>query len=141
MAKYVVLDSKTETFEPSYKLPIVNLLAALVCSIAFMQKVFPSVDGVKSLLIGAMFIIVYYCVCLIPICSIVPAVVSGIIYAVMFWALADKIGSDVIRFIVKAFMLIIDVFIEFMVIVNSTLRWLQYKFPAKPRSRVINDNK
>lgn len=139
MAKYVVLDSKTETFEPSYKLPIVNLLAALVCSIAFMQKVFPSVDGMKSLLMGVVFIIIYYCVCLIPLCSIVPAVVSGIIYAVMFLALADKIGSDVIRFIVKALILIIDVFIEFMVIVNSTLRWLQYKFPVKPKVRVLSD--
>lgn len=141
MARYEVLSSKTEIYEPSYKFPMINILAALVWSIAFMQKVLPTVEGIQSLVIGAVFILIYIILCMTPVVAILPAVASGIVYAVMLWALADKIGNDAIRIIIKILILLIDVFIEFMVIVNATLRWLQYKFPVKPRIRIVSDDR
>ena len=41
MAKYIVEETKTTSYEKNYKLPLVNIVPAIVWSIPLHQKLFP----------------------------------------------------------------------------------------------------
>ncbi len=60
-------------------------------------------------------------------------------YTAMLWGVADNIGHIVIRVIVKIVILLFVVFAEFSIFVNATFRWLQRKYPEKPRVTVVKE--
>ena len=133
MAKYIVIDKKTEIYEPEVKLAFLNLLAGVIWAIPFIQKVFPDVNGFIGLAIGFVFTVVYIIISFVPVIAIVPCVGAGIIYTTMLWGFADGIGHDVWRIILKIIILLLVIFIEFVVFGNATLKWAQLKFSEPPR--------
>lgn len=132
MAKYIiketkisVYDTKEKQYQMNFILPFLNLLAGIVWSIPLLQKVFSGVEGIASLGIAAVFVLLYLLLSALPVVSIVPCIAGGIIYTVMLWGIADHIGYDVVRIIVKIVALLLAIFVEFSVFVNATLGWLQ----------------
>ena len=59
--------------------------------------------------------------------ALIPGIASVIMLTAMFWAPADHIGNNVARIVVKALILIIIGMIEFCVVINATLPWMQKK--------------
>ena len=141
MAKYVVMQSRTKLYETNFMLPFLNLLAGIIWSIPVLQKVFPEIEGIASLGVGAVFSLLYVVLSVLPVIAIVPCVASGIMYTAILWGLADDISHGVIQMVVKAIILLVIIFIEFSIFGNATLRWLQHKFPEKPNIRVIKEPK
>ena len=72
----------------------------------------------------------------LPLITVVPCVAGVIIFTALGWAPADHIENDVVRIIVKALILIFFVMLELCIWINSTLPWLEKKFPNGPRIRV-----
>ena len=141
MAKYVVMESRVKLYETNFMLPFLNLLAGIIWSIPVLQKIFPDVEGIASLGIGAIFTLAYVVLSVIPVIAIVPCVASGIMYTAILWGLVDGISHEVILILAKIMILLIVIVIEFSVFGNATLRWLQHKFPEKPNIRVIKESK
>ena len=139
MAKYIVHPTKTKKYETNYGLPFLNAIAGMVWSIPILQKLLPGVEGIAALGIGAVFTLVYVVLSVMPVIAIVPCIASTIMYTAMLWGIADKIGHIVIRIIVKIVMLIFVLFAEFSIFSNATLRWLQNKYPEKPRITVVKE--
>ena len=106
-----------------------------------LQKVFPSVDGIAALGIGAVITLAYVVLSVMPVIAIVPCIASVIMYTAMLWGMVDGIGHDIIRILVKVLALLFVLFAEFSIFSNATLRWLQNKFPEKPRVTVIKEEK
>ena len=141
MAKYVVMQSRTKLYETNFMLPFLNLLAGIIWSIPVLQKVFPEIEGIASLGVGAVFSLLYVVLSVLPVIAIVPCVASGIMYTAILWGLADGISHGVIQIVVKVVILLVVIFVEFSIFGNATLRWLQHKFPEKPNIRVIKESK
>ena len=139
MAKYIVHPTKTKKYETNYGLPFLNAIAGMVWSIPILQKLLPGVEGIAALGIGAVFTLVYVVLSVMPVIAIVPCIASTIMYTAMLWGIADNIGHIVIRVIVKIVILLFVVFAEFSIFVNATLRWLQRKYPEKPRVTVVKE--
>ena len=139
MAKYIVHPTKTKKYETNYGLPFLNAIAGMVWSIPILQKLLPGVEGIAALGIGAVFMLVYVVLSVMPVIAIVPCIASTIMYTAMLWGIADNIGHIVIRIIVKIVMLIFVLFAEFSIFSNATLRWLQNKYPEKPRITVVKE--
>ena len=139
MAKYIVNPTKTKEYETNYALPFINAIAGMVWSVPILQKLLPDVDGIVALGIGAIITILYVVLSVKPIIAIVPCIASVIMYTAMLWGVADNIGHIVIRVIVKIVILLFVVFAEFSIFVNATLRWLQRKYPKKPRVAVVKE--
>ena len=74
----------------------------------------------------------------LPIAVLVPGIGGVIILTALFWAPADHIGNNVARIIVKAIILIIAIMIEFCIVINATLPWLERKTATPPRIRKID---
>lgn len=141
MAKYIVHPTKTKKYETNYGLPFLNAIAGMVWSIPILQKLLPGVEGIAALGIGAVFTLVYVVLSVMPVIAIVPCIASTIMYTAMLWGIADNIGHIVIRVIVKILMLLFVLFAEFSIFSNATLRWLQNKFPEKPKTTVVKEEK
>ena len=139
MAKYIVHPTGTKEYEINYALPFINAIAGMVWSIPILQKLLPDVDGIATLGIGAIITLLYVVLSVKPIIAIVPCIASVIMYTAMLWGVADNIGHIVIRVIVKIVILLFVVFAEFSIFVNATLRWLQRKYPKKPRVAVVKE--
>ena len=139
MAKYIVHPTGTKEYEINYALPFINAIAGMVWSVPILQKLLPDVDGIAALGIGAIITILYVVLSVKPIIAIVPCIASVIMYTAMLWGVADNIGHIVIRVIVKIVILLFVVFAEFSIFVNATLRWLQNKYPEKPRVTVVKE--
>lgn len=139
MAKYIVHPTKTKDYETNYYMPMVNAIAGMVWSVPILQNVFPNVKGIAALGIGAVIMVLYVVLSVRPIIAIVPCIASVIMYTAMLWGVADNIGHDVVRVIVKILMLAFIILVELLVFTNATLRWLQNKYPEKPRITVIRD--
>lgn len=139
MAKYIVHSAKTKEYETNYALPFINAIAGMVWSVPILQKLLPDVDGIATLGIGAIITILYVVLSVKPIIAIVPCIASVIMYTAMLWGVADNIGHIIIRVIVKIVILLFVVFAEFSIFVNATLRWLQRKYPEKPRVAVVKE--
>lgn len=139
MAKYIVMDSKTEIYQPEVKLAFLNLVAGIIWAIPFVQKVFPNVNGFVSLGIGFIFMVAFVFLSFMPVIAIVPCVAAGIMYTAILWGFTDGINHNVWQIVVKIFILLIVIFIEFVVFGNATLQWVQYKFSKTPRVVRIED--
>lgn len=136
MAKYIVEESKREKFEPSYKLPFVQLIPALIWSIPLNQYLLADLNGAAKIAISIAFIVLYLFLSFKPVIAIAPCVAGVIIFTALGWAPADHIGNDVVRVIVKIVILAFFAMLEFCVWINATLPWLEKRFAGKPRIRV-----
>lgn len=141
MAKYIVHPTKTKEYQTNFVLPFLNTIAGMVWSIPILQNLLPSVNGIAALGVGAVITLVYVVLSVMPVIAIVPCIASTIMYTAMLWGIADNIGHIVIRIIVKIVMLLFVVFAEFSIFSNATLRWLQNKFPEKPKITVVKEEK
>ena len=139
MAKYIVHPTKTKEYQTNFVLPFLNAIAGMVWSIPILQNLLPGVEGIVALGVGAVITLVYVVISVMPVIAIVPCIASKIIYTAMLWGIADNIGHIVIRIIVKIVMLLFVVFAEFSILSNATLRWLQNKFPEKPKITVVKE--
>lgn len=141
MAKYIVHPTKTKEYQTNFALPFLNAIAGMVWSIPILQNLLPGVEGIAALGVGAIITLVYVVLSVMPVIAIVPCIASVIMYTAMLWGIADNIGHIVIRIIVKIVMLLFVVFAEFSIFSNATLRWLQNKFPEKPKITVVKEEK
>lgn len=136
MAKYIIEGMNTASFEKNFKLPFVNLIPAFVWSIPVHQKLFLDAGFWTTFGLCALFVLAYMVLSFLPLITVVPCVAGVIIFTALGWAPADHIGNDVVRIIVKALILAFFVMLELCIWINSTLPWLERKFPNGPRIRV-----
>lgn len=139
MAKYIVEDVKTSKYEKNFKFPMINLIPAIVWSIPVYQKASSLIGTIGAYGVVAVFFIAYVLLSYVPVIALAPAVIGVIMMTAMLWAPADHIGNNVVRVIVKAVILIIMVMIEFCVVINATLPWLERKTATPPRVRRVEE--
>lgn len=139
MAKYIVEDTKTSKYEKNFKFPLINLITAIVWCIPVYQKLSPLTGTIGAYIAVAAFFILYVLLSYVPIAALAPGVASVIMMTAMLWALADHIGNNVARIIVKGIILAIMVLTEFCVLINATLPWLERKTATPPRVRRIEN--
>lgn len=137
MAKYIVESTNTSSFEKSYKFPFINLIQAFVWSIPLPQKLFPDASWWTTFGLCAALIVVYMIFSFLPLITVVPCVAGVIIFTAFAWAPADLIGNNVVRIVVKGVILVFFILLELCVWINSTLPWLERKFPNTPNIRVM----
>lgn len=137
MARYIVEDIKTESFQKNFKLPFVNLIPAFVWSIPIHQKLFPNASWWMTFALCGLFVVAYMVLSFFPIITVAPCVAGVIIFTALAWAPADMIGNNVVRIIVKVIIIAFFIMLEFCVWINSTLPWLERKFPNRPNIRVM----
>ncbi len=137
MAKYIVEERTVPRYEKNYKLPMVNIIPAIVWSIPLHQKLFPDASWWGTLFLCALFVVVYWYFSMKPIIAAIPCVVGVVMFTALFWVFADYIGNIPARIIVKIIILGIAVMIELCIWINATLPWLEKKFPQKPKIRVV----
>jgi len=138
MAKYVIEETKTSKYEKDFKFPLINLIPAIVWCIPVHQKLSPLVGTMGAYIAVAVFLVLYVILSFVPIAAIAPGIASVIMVTAMLWAPADHIGKNVVRIIVKGIILVIMVLIEFCILINATLPWLQSK-TSKPSIRKVED--
>ena len=139
MAKCMGEETKTSKYEKNYKFPLINLIPAIVWCIPVHQKLSPLAGTMGAYIAVVAFFILYVLLSYIPIAALVPGVASVIMMTAMLWAPADHIGNNVARIVVKGIILAIMVLIEFCVLINATLPWLERKTSTPPRVRRIED--
>lgn len=125
MAKYVIEETKTSKYEKDFKFPLINLIPAIVWCIPVHQKVSPLVGTIGAYIAVAVFLVLYVLLSFVLIAAVAPGIASVIMMTAMLWAPADHIGNNVVRVIV--IILVIMVLIEFCILINATLPWLQSK--------------
>lgn len=136
MAKYIVTDSYKPSYEKNYKLPLINIVPAVIWSIPFHQKLFPDAGWWVTFGLCAAFVVMYVVLSYLPIIVAVPSIAGVIILTALFWVPADYIGNNVVRIIVKVLIAIVCGFIELGIFANATVPWLEGKEANKPRIRV-----
>jgi hypothetical protein len=139
MAKFIVEETKTSKYEKNYKFPLINLIPAIVWCIPVHQKLSPLAGTMGAYIAVVAFFILYVLLSYITIAALAPGVASVIMMTAMLWAPADHIGNNVARIVVKGIILAIMVLIEFCVLINATLPWLERKTSTPPRVRRIED--
>ena len=139
MAKYIVEETKTSKYEKNFKFPLINLIPAIVWCIPVHQKLSPLAGTMGAFIAVAAFFILYVLLSYVPIVALAPGIASVIMLTGLFWAPADHIGNNVVRIIVKGVILIIMVLIEFCVLINATLPWLERKTATPPRVRKVDE--
>lgn len=133
MARYIVETSKKEKYKKNYEIPFINIIPAVVWSIPIHQKLFPDASLWGTLGVCGVFVAAYIFLSMLPVIAAVPCVAGVIIFTALFWALADHIGNNIVRIIVKILILAIALMIEFCIWTNATLPWLESKLTNKPR--------
>lgn len=136
MAKYIITDSYKPSYEKNYKLPLINMVPAVIWSIPFHQKLFPDAGWWMTFGLCTAFVVVYVALSYFPIIAAVPSIAGVIILTLLFWVPADYIGNNVARIIVKVLIAIVCGFVELGIFVNATVPWLEGKQANKPRIRV-----
>ena len=139
MAKYIVEDIKTNSYDKNYKIPMVNIVPAIVWSIPLHQKLFPDASWLVTFGICAAFVILYCILSYMPIIAAVPCIAGVIIFTGLFWVFADYVGNDVARIIVQILIAAFFGFMELAVFANATIPWLESRNPQKPRVRKIEE--
>ena len=137
MAKYIVEDSYKPSYEKNYKIPLINIIPAVVWSIPVHQKLFPDAGWWMTFGLCAAFVIIYLALSYLPIIVAVPAVASVIIFSGLFWVFADYIGNQIVRIIVKVLIVAFFGFMEMAIFANATVPWLDGKKANKPNIRMI----
>ncbi len=118
MAKYVIEDFKKNLYVKNYKLPLINIIPAIVWSIPVHQKLFPEASWWMTFGLCAVFVILYCALSYMPIIATAPCIASVVIFSGLFWVLADCIGNDVGRIVVKVLIVIV-----FKLLLNSEMYW------------------
>lgn len=136
MAKYIVEERTAPRYEKNYKLPMVNIIPAIVWSIPLHQKLLPDASWWGTLFLCALFVAVYWYLSMKPIIAAIPCVAGVVMFTALFWVFADYIGNTPARIIVKIIILGVFIMIELCVWINATLPWLESKEANKPRIRV-----
>ena len=136
MAKYIVEERTAPRYEKNYKLPMVNIIPAIVWSIPLHQKLFPDASWWGTLFLCALFVAVYWYLSMKPIIAAIPCVAGVVMFTALFWVFADYIGNIPARIIVKIIILGIAVMIELCIWINATLPWMEKKFLNNSRIRV-----
>lgn len=136
MAKYIVGERTAPRYEKNYKLPMVNIIPAIVWSIPLHQKLLPDASWWGTLFLCALFVAVYWYLSMKPIIAAIPCVAGVVMFTALFWVFADYIGNIPTRIIVKIIILGIAVMIELCIWINATLPWMEKKFLNNPRIRV-----
>lgn len=136
MAKYIITDSYKPSYEKNYKLPLINIVPAVIWSIPFHQKLFPDAGWWMTFGLCTAFVVVYVALSCFPIIAAVPSIAGVIILSALFWVPADYIGNNVVRIIVKVLIAIVCGFVELGIFANATVPWLEGKEANKPRIRV-----
>lgn len=139
MAKYIVEDIKTNSYEKNYKIPLINIVPAVVWSIPFHQKLFPDASWWMTFGICAAFVVLYCALSYMPFISAVPCIAGVIIFTALFWVFADYIGNDIARIVVKVVIAAFFGFVELALFANATIPWLDRKNPQTPRVRRIEE--
>lgn len=139
MAKYIVEDFKTNKYNKNYKIPLVNIVPAIVLSIPLHQKLFPDASGWMTFGICVAFVILYCALSYMPIIATAPCIAGVVIFTGLFWVFADYIGNDIARIIVKIVIMAFFGFMELAIFANATIPWLDRKNPQKPRVRRIEE--
>ena len=137
MAKYIVEERTAPRYEKNYKLPMVNIIPAIVWSIPLHQKLFPDASWWETLFLCALFVGVYWYLSMKPIIAAIPCWAGVVVFTALFWVFADYIGNIPGRIIVKVMILAFFIMLELCIWINATLPWLEKKFPNKPNIRVI----
>ena len=137
MAKYIVEETNRSKYEKNFKFPMINLIPAIVWCIPVHQKISPLAGTMGAFIAVAAFFMLYVLLSYVPIAALAPGVASVIMMTAMLWAPADHIGNNVARIIVKGIILAIMVLIEFCVLINATLPWVERKTATPPRIRKI----
>ena len=117
---------------------MINLIPAIIWCIPVHQKLTPLVGTMGAYIAVAAFFVLYILLSYVPIAVLAPGIGGVIILTALFWAPADHIGNNVVRIIVKAIILIIAIMIEFCIVINATLPWLERKTATPPRIRKID---
>ena len=138
MAKYIVTDSYKPSYEKNYKLPLINIVPAVIWSIPFHQKLFPDAGWWMTFGLCAAFVVVYVALSYFPVIAAVPSIAGVIILTALFWVPADYIGNNVVRIIVKVLIASVCGFVELGIFANATVPWLEGKEANKPRIRRID---
>lgn len=138
MAKYIVEEYKTSSYEKNYKIPLINIIPAIVWSIPLHQKLFPDASWWMTLGICVVFVVAYCALSYIPIIAATPCIAGVIIFTGLFWVFADCIGNDVARIIVKVVIAGGFGFVELAVFANATVPWLEGKKKRGPRVRRVD---
>ena len=138
MAKYIVTDSYKPSYEKNYKLPLINIVPAVIWSIPFHQKLFPNAGWWMTFGLCAAFVVVYVALSYFPVIAAVPSIAGVIILTALFWVPADYIGNNVVRIIVKVIIVAIFALLEIGIFANATVPWLEGKEANKPRIRRID---
>ena len=133
MAKYVVEDFKKSSYEKNYKLPLINIIPAIVWSIPVHQKLFPEASWWMTFGLCAVFVILYCALSYMPIIAAIPCIASVVMFSGLFWVFADYIGNDVGRIVVKVLIVVVFGFMELAVFANATVPWLEGRKGKKPR--------
>ena len=136
MAKYIVTDSYKPSYEKNYKLPLINIVPAVIWSIPFHQKLFPDAGWWMTFGLCTAFVVVYVALSYFPIIAAVPSIAGVIILTALFWVPADYIGNNVVRIIVKVLIAIVCGFVELGIFANATVSWLEGREANRPRIRV-----
>ena len=112
MAKYIVEERTAPRYEKNYKLPMVNIIPAIVWSIPLHQKLFPDASWWGTLFLCALFVVVYWYLSMKPIIAAIPCVAGVVMFTALFWVFADYIGNAPARIIVKIIILGVFIMIE-----------------------------
>ena len=137
MAKYIVEETNRSKYEKNFKFPMINLIPAIIWCIPVHQKMDPIIGTAGAYGVGAAFFVLYILLSYVPIVALAPGIASVIMLTGLFWAPADHIGNNVVRIIVKGVILLIMVLIEFCVLINATLPWLERRENVKPNIRIM----
>lgn len=136
MAKYVVTNSYKPSYEKNYKLPLINIVPAVVWSIPIHQKLFPEASWWMTAGLCFAFVAIYVALSYLPWAVIIPAIASVIMFSGLFWVFADYIGNQVVRIIVKAVIVVLFGLLEIGIFANATVPWLEGREANKPSIRV-----
>lgn len=139
MAKYIVEERTAPRYEKNYKLPMVNIIPAIVWSIPLHQKLFPDASWWGTLFLCALFVVVYWYLSMKPMIAAIPCVAGVVMFTALFWVFADYIGNIPGRIIVKVMILAFFIMLEFCIWINASLPWMERKTETLPRIRKIKD--
>ena len=99
MAKYQVMIDDKPKYEKNYKLPLINIVPAVIWSIPFHQKLFPDAGWWMTFGLYAAFVVVYVVLSYLPIIVAVPSIAGVIILTALFWCQTAHCGRGKSHFI------------------------------------------
>lgn len=113
--------AKVDSYQKDLKLPMINIIPAIIWSIPVHQYLFPNAEFWVSFGIGAFFIIVYVTIGYLPYISLVTSIASTIMFTMLIWAPMDYIPNHIVRIIVKVIAAILIGLIELGLFSNATI--------------------